>query len=440
VQRIIDETDLLVPFTTDHTTPWDVCLGVVLEYFPVHLSDLRPVLYDAPVSLCGILYVLMSRYQWSPVYEGSNIVGLVRGQERVTLKPGGVIAYASPPLPTMWGLEKCIGQFLEQLLKAVKPMAIGILPLGLHPFATPDAVSLVPKQRYHIMDAYMPQVGTMGRHMMKLTCATQVSIDFSSEADAMRKLQLAAKLTPFFVALSANSAVQEGKYTGRASIRAYAWLNTDSARTGFPDCVFQPQARFMDYVQWALDVPLYFLERDGDKISVGHPSFREFLERGVDLPHGRGRTYATVADWQLHLSTVFPWVRLRNYLEWRAFDSNPPDIVLAIAALAKGLFHSASSLDAVEALVGTYDRAMLEDLLYDAMLYGLDAEVAAVSFRDMLGLLTTIARNGLCDQGQQDYTFLTPFEPLALKRRAEERAILAALDIEPYIRSRLLAL
>ena len=360
------------------------------------------------------------------------------GQERVTLAPGGALAYASPPLPTVWDIEKRLDQFLAEVQRVVKPMAVGLLPLGFHPFATPAAVSLMPQQRYHIMDAYMPQVGSMGRHMMKLTCATHVTIAFDSEADAMRKLQLAAKLTPFFVALSANSAVQEGQYSGKASTRAFAWMHTDPARTGFPDCVFQPQARFMDYVQWALDVPLYFLERDGEHIVVGHPSFRDFLERGLQLPNGRGHTYATLADWQHHLTTVFPWVRLCNAIEIRAFDSDAPDFVLALVALVKGLFYSAVSLNAVEALIGTYDRTMVEDLLYEAMLYGLDAEVDDVSFRDLLGLLVAIARNGLCDQGHHDDVFLKPFESLALKRRAEERAMLASLDLEKYIRSYLL--
>jgi len=135
---------------------------------------------------------------------------------------------------------------------------------------------------------------------------------------------------------------------------------------------------------------------------------------------------------------MFPWVRLSNYVELRAFDSNPPDIVLALVALVKGLFYSASSLNAVDALVGAYDRAMVEDLLHDAMLYGLDAAVEDVSVRDMLGLLITIARNGLCEQGQHEHVFLKPFELLALKRCTEEYTILASLDIEQYIRSHLL--
>jgi len=438
MERIVDDTDLLAPFTTDPTASGDLLLGVKLEYFPVHLSDLSLVPYDSASGLWGILCSLMSRYMWSPIYEDSNIVALVRGQELVTLGPGGAITYASSPVPTVWDIEKRLTQFLEEVQRVAKPMAVGLLPLGFHPFATPDAVSLTPQQRYHSMDAYMPLVGSMGRHMLKLTCASHVTIDFHSEADAMRKLQLAAKLTPFFVALSANSAVQEGRYSGKASTRVYAWMHTDRVRTGFPECVFHPQARFMDYVQWALDVPLYFLEREGENILVRHPTFREFLAQGIQLPNGRGRTYATLADWQLHLSTVFPWVRLGNYIALRAFDSNTPDIVLAMVALVKGLFYSPSSLNAVEALVGAYDRTMVEDLLHEAMLYGLDAEVDDVSFHDMLGLLIAIARNGLCDQGHHDYVFLKPFEPLALKRRTEECAILASVDLEQYIRSYLL--
>jgi glutamate--cysteine ligase len=436
--RSLDDTDLLFPFMSGITAPKDFRLGVELEYFPVHLSDLSLVPYDSDPGIRDILYDLASQYGWSPVYEGTNVIELLRCDERITLEPGGVIEYSSPPLATVWHIERAMTEFLEKLTTVVKPMAIGILPLGFHPFATPDEVSLVPKQRYHIMDAYMPQVGTMGRHMMKLTCSTQATIDFYSEADAMRKVQLAAKLTPFFVALSANSVVQERRYAHRASTRVHVWAGTDPARTGFPDCIFQKNVSFMDYVEWALDVPIYFLERWGQKMVVGHPSFRNFLERGVELPNGRGRTYATPGDWQLHLTTVFPWVRLRNYIELRAFDINASDIVLAIAALVKGLFYSASSLNAVEALVGTYDKATVEALLQEATRYGLEAQLDDMSFRDMLSNLIDIAKNGLCDQEKHEYIFLKPFEVLALKRRAEDLNMLASLDIERYMRSNLL--
>ncbi len=436
--RSLDDMDLLFPFTSGITAPKDFRLGVELEYFPVHLSDLSLVPYDSAPGIRDILSDLASQYGWSPVYEGTNVIELLRGDERVTLEPGGVIEYASPPLATVWNIERVMSEFLAALTTVVKPMAIGILPLGFHPFATPDEVALVPKQRYHIMDAYMPQVGTTGRHMMKLTCATQVSIDFHSEADAMRKVQLAAKLTPFFVALSANSVVQERRYASRASTRVHAWAGTDPARTGLPDFLFQKHASFMDYVEWALDVPIYFLERWGQKMVVGHPSFRDFLERGLDLPNGRGRTYATPGDWESHLTTVFPWVRLRHYIEMRAFDMNAPGIVLAIVALVKGLFYNVSSLNAVEALVGTYDKATVEALLQEAMCYGLEAHTDDMSFRDMLSNLIDIAKNGLCDQQKHEYIFLKPFESLALKRRAEDLNILASLDIERYIRSNLL--
>src|SRR2546425_2084488 len=201
----------------------------------------------------------------------------------------------------------------------------------------------------------------------------------------------------------------------------------ENCQLEFERCrIFQKNISFMDYVEWALDVPIYFLERWGQKMAVGHPSFRNFLERGIDLPNGRGRTYATPGDWQLHLTTVFPWVRLRNYIELRAFDINASDIVLAIVALVKGLFYSASSLNAVEALVGTYDKATVEALLQEATRYGLEAQLDDMSFRDMLSNLIDIAKNGLCDQEKHEYIFLKPFEALALKRRAEDLNMLAS--------------
>jgi glutamate--cysteine ligase len=163
---IMGDMDLLFPFMSGITAPKDFRLGVELEYFPVHLSDLSPVPYDAIPGIRDILGSLASQYKWSPVYEGSHVIELLRRDERVTLEPGGVIEYSSPPLVSVWDIARAMSAFLEELIPVVKPMALGILPLGFHPFATPDEVALVPKQRYHIMDAYMPQVGTMGRHMM----------------------------------------------------------------------------------------------------------------------------------------------------------------------------------------------------------------------------------------------------------------------------------
>ena len=229
---IMGEMDLQFPFMSGITAPKDFRLGVELEYFPVQLSDLSLVPYDATPGLRDILSELATQYKWLAVYEGAHVIELLRRDERITLEAGGVIAYASPPLASVWDIERALSTFLEELTTVVQPMALGILPLGFHPFATPDEVALVPQQRYHIMDAYMPQVGTTGRHMMKLTGAAHITLDFHSEADAIRKMQLAAKLTPFFVALSANAAVQERRYTGRASTRVQAWLSTESGPHG----------------------------------------------------------------------------------------------------------------------------------------------------------------------------------------------------------------
>lgn len=439
MERLTDLAELTTPFFHGITAPKDFRLGVELEYFLVQMADLAMVSYNHQVpGIRDVFLALIRQHGWSPVYEGPHIIALQRGQEQLTLEPGGAIEYSSPPLATLWDLERAVTQCLDEVQRVIKPMRLGLLPLGLHPFARPESVPLVPKERYYIMHDYMPTVGPTGRHMMKLTCSAQVTIDYYSEADALRKMQLAAKLTPFLVALSANSPVREGTYAGLASARAHTWLGTDRLRTGFPDCVFYKHPSFMDYVDWALDVPLYFLERQGKKLRVGHPTFRAFFENGIHLPRDGGCTYATMADWQHHLSTVFPWVRLREYLEIRAFDINTPDIVLAAAALLKGLFYSQSALNAVEALVGDYDRQTVETLLHEAIFYGLEAEVDGISFHDMVEYCIDLAKDGLCDQGLHEYVFLKPFESLALKHRTDDLALMADLHLERYVRSKLL--
>lgn len=439
MERLTHLDDLTTPFRRGITAPEDFRLGIELEYFLVQIADLTMASYNHKVpGIRDVFLGLIQQHGWSPIYEDRHIIALQRGQEQLSLAPAGALAYSSPPLATLWDLERAVTQCLDEVQRVIKPMQLGLLPLGLHPFATPASVALVPQERYYIMYDYMPTVGLTGHHMMKLTCAAQVAIDYHSEADALRKMQLAAKLTPFLVALSANSPVREGAYAGLASARAHTWLGTDPRRTGFPDYLFYQNPAFMDYVEWALDVPLYCLERHGKKLRVGHPTFRDFFVDGIQLPREGCCTYATMADWQDHLSTVFPWVRLQEYLEIRAFDINTPDIVLAAAALIKGLFYSPSSLNAVEAIVGDYDKHTVEMLLHEAIFYGLEAEVEGVSFHDMVGYFVDLAKNGLCDQGLHEYVFLKPFESLALKQRTDDLTLMADLHLERYVRSKLL--
>lgn len=430
--------DLTLPFSCCITSPEDFRLGVELEYFPVDLNTFAIVPYDAPHGIRGILARLMAAYNWTPVYEAHHVVALTRHHEHITLEPGGVIEYSSLPCRTIWGLEQAIARFLREIISVTRTLGIGILPLGFHPFATPDDVALVPKSRYQIMEDYMPLVGTHGRHMMKLTCSTQVTIDFCSEADAMRKMQLAARLTPFFLALSANSTLCQGHSSGLASRRGQAWLRTDAARTGLPDFLFHQKASFTDYAEWALDVPMYFLERGGEKIVLGHCSFDDFLAYGIELPHTSRRTYATQDDWQLHLTTVFPWVRLRSYLELRVFDIHAPEVVVALLALVKGLFYSETSLQALEDLVGAYDKTTTERLLHAAIADGVDGQACHVSIREVTLTLLDIAQNGLTAQEQAEEHYLIPLETIIAPGHMAARQQQIMTDVPGYVRSQLL--
>ncbi len=389
--------DLLLPFRGGITPRGDFRVGIELEYFPVRRADLRMVPYGAQPGIQTVLETMAASGRWEPINEGDLIVGLSRADGHVTLEPGGVIEYSTAPAETIDATRALVEAFLGEIASVMAPLDLALLPVGFHPIDAPDDVELVPKDRYRFMYDYMPRVGGRGRWMMKVTCAIQVAIDFDSERDAMRKLRLAAGLTPLLVALSANSMAREGRVSDRASNRAHAWLDTDPARCGFQPFVFDENAGFRDYVEWALDAPVYFVTRDGRQIPLGEHAFRELLAGRVRDRDG-GTIEPTAADWDLHLGTLFPWVRMRHFIEIRSFDMTPWSLALALAALVKGVFHDRDALVRAETLAAP-DRRAADNLLDAAIARGLDGETAGRSLRSDARELLRAARRGLerCD-------------------------------------------
>lgn len=386
--------ELLRPFVRGIRGREDFRLGVELEFFPVRRADLRMVSYDGDGGIGTILEEMASRHGWTPVRERENIVGLCREGDTVTLEPGGVIEYSSKPVTTMAEIESRSRRFLDEALAVVRPLGAALLPIGFHPHESPDSVELVPKSRYGFMYDYMPRVGSTGRFMMKVTSAVQVAIDYETEADALRKLRLAARLTPVFVALSANSLVRDGAVSDRASNRAHVWLDTDRSRCGFQPFLDDETAGFADYADWALDTPMYFVVREGKQVSMSGRTFREFLAAGAPDEGGR-KLEPTPGDWELHLNTLFPWVRLRHFIEIRSFDMNPCPVTLAFAALVKGIFYSEPAIAAAESLCSTVDTGLRDELLDAAIARGLDGEARGHSLRGMSRRLLAMARQGL---------------------------------------------
>ncbi|MCB0339830.1 MAG: hypothetical protein KDD53_09505, partial [Bdellovibrionales bacterium] len=276
--------------------------------------------------------------------------------------------------------------FLSDLLSIIEPLGYAVPLLGYHPSHTPDTAPIMPKTRYDIMYSYMPKVGNRGREMMKLTSSLQVSVDFNSEKDALNKLNLANRAAPYFIAMSANSSVTQCEFAGVASARARAWTDTDPARCGFPKFIFNSGQTFSDYVEWALDVPMYFVERQDRKIDMTKYTFRQFLAGAINEIKDTELPFATRDDWETHLSTLFPWARLRHYVEIRAFDMNSPDINFELMLLIDRLFNNESILANLHNFLGPPDQARTEALLNAAINFGLDGEDLREGSKKILSL------------------------------------------------------
>jgi glutamate--cysteine ligase len=405
----LSREDLCTPFHRGVKKPADFRTGIELEYFLVHRDTLGMVTYDEPFGLKWVLEQLLA-LGWRSVWENETLIGATLEGQKVSIEPGGGLEYASAPMVSTLGIEVIVRKFLAELCPLLRSRGLGLLAAGSHPFETPDSVPLVPKSRYAVMYDYMPRVGTHGRRMMKLTASTQVAIDFSSEADAMRKLRVATQLTPFLMALAANSPMVEAGKSYRC-YRGHVWHHTDAARSGVRPLVFRQWSRFEDYVDWALDVPMYFVNRGHHKIALTHQrvTFRHWLDGSVMLPRELDGLKPTMEDWELHLSTLFPWVRLRNYLEIRAMDATALSTALAAPALIRGLFNQEWTLAAAESLLSTLDAPQTRALIDAVALEGMDATLGRWSVRSIASVLLSIAEQGLMDLELGEQHYLKPY-------------------------------
>ena len=305
---------------------------------------MRQVPYSGPNGVEKVLSELSSKHGWEQILEDERIIALKNNELDVTLEPGGAIEFVSSPVKNLSVLEDRINDFYSILKEICEPKGVKVLQYGRLPFDDLEDVKLVPKSRYQFMYPYMETVGERGQEMMKLTSSVQVSIDFETEEDATKKLRLAAQATPFFIALSANSSFKNGEFLGVASDRANIWQYTDESRSGLPEFMFNKKACFSAYVNWALDIPIYFLVRGDEKYTGGGVTFREYLDGKSPIPAGITPEKPTRGDWEQHLSTLFPWVRFRHYIEIRAFDMGPLPLQLAAGAICKVYFTAQKQL------------------------------------------------------------------------------------------------
>jgi glutamate--cysteine ligase len=382
--------DLVRWFAAGAKPPSDWRVGAEHEKFVFQLGSHQPVPYE-PKGIRALLEGL-TRYDWTPVREGENVIALERGRASVSLEPGGQFELSGAPLETVHEICEETGRHLQEVKTVADNLGLGFLGLGFTPTWRRDEIPVMPKGRYKIMRQYMPKVGGLGLDMMFRTCTVQANLDFASEADMVAKFRTSLALQPIATALFANSPFVEGRPTGLLSARANVWTDTDPDRTGMLDFVFRDGFGFAAYADYALGVPMYFVKREGRYIDVAGRSFRDFMEgRLPELPGER----PTLKDWADHTTTLFPEVRLKQYLEMRGADSGPWSRLCALPALWIGVLYDSASLAAAWDLCKDWAVEDHERLRADVARLGLKAEVGGRTVQAVARDLLAIAREGL---------------------------------------------
>jgi glutamate--cysteine ligase len=374
-------------------------IGTEHEKFVFRRDDLSPAAYSGSHGIEALLTGLKP-FGWQAVMEGEHIIGLSNGADAsVSLEPGGQFELSGAPLENLHQTCGEVTEHLNQAKQVAGELGLGILAAGFHPKARRADVDWMPKGRYAIMRRYMPTKGNLGLDMMLRTCTVQVNLDFGSEADMVKKFRLGLALQPIATALFANSPFTEGKPNGYRSYRAHIWTDTDPDRTGMLPFVFEDGMGFERYVDYVLDVPMYFVYRDGKYIDVAGQSFRDFV--AGKLP-GLPGELPTLSDWGDHLTTVFPEVRLKRFLEMRGADSGPWGRLCALPALWVGLLYDDTATDAALDLVKDWTRDEREALRDNVAKSGLNAKFRRGTVHDLAKTMVEIAAAGLARRNRRD--------------------------------------
>ncbi|TCM83494.1 glutamate--cysteine ligase [Rhodovulum steppense] len=367
-------------------------IGTEHEKFGYDKATLKPIPYTGERSVLAVLQGLRQRYGWAPIFEGEHIIGLEKDGANVSLEPGGQLELSGAPLETIHQTCDEVNEHLREVRSVADEIGVGFIGLGAAPVWAHDDMPVMPKGRYRLMTDYMDRVGTMGKTMMYRTCTVQVNLDFSSEADMVRKLRVALALQPVATALFANSPFLDGKPNGHKSWRARVWRDLDPARTGMLPFVFEDGFGFERWVDYALDVPMYFVYRDGRYINALGQSFRDFLAGRLPALPGE---VPTLSDWADHLTTIFPEARVKKFIEMRGADGGPWRRLCALPALWVGLTYDQSALDAAWDLVKDWDAETRDAWRVAASVHGLQAEVGGRKMQALAGEVVAIARSGL---------------------------------------------
>ncbi len=390
---------------------------------PARVADpaqaLRPPTYEGEHGIAALLEGLAG-FGWQRVEEHGTLIALSRDGASVTLEPAGQLELSGAPLVDIHATCCETARHLEEVKAVAEPLGIGFLGMGFQPKWRREEMPWMPKGRYRIMREYMPKVGSLGLDMMTRTCTVQVNLDFASEADMVKKFRVSLALQPIATALFADSPFTDGKPNGFLSYRSHIWTDTDADRTGMLDFVFEDGFGFERYVDYLLDVPMYFIHRDDTYLDVAGQSFRDFL--AARLP-GRPGELPTLRDWSDHMTTAFPEVRLKTYLEMRGADGGPWNRLCALPAFWTGLLYDDAALDAAWDLVRDFTLAERHALREGVPRQGLKLPFRQATVRELALRALDIARAGLarrarCNQRGADETkFLDPLFEVAHSNR-----------------------
>jgi glutamate--cysteine ligase len=393
---------------------WKV--GTEHEKFGFDTQTLKPLGYHQEGGIKDILNGLKDNYGWRGEYEGTNIIALYRDGCSVTLEPGGQLELSGAPLADIHATCRETSTHLTEVKKVCEKFNSAFIGMGFHPTAKKKEIEFMPKGRYKIMSAYMPKVGSLGLDMMKRTCTIQANLDFSSEADMIKKFRVSLALQPIATALFANSPFKNGKFNGFLSYRSHIWTDTDNDRCGTIPFVFEDSMSFERYVDYMLDVPMYFAYRNGKYLDASGLSFKDFMKGNLSILPGE---LPTIKDWEDHLTTAFPEVRLKKFLEMRGADGGPWRRICALPALWVGIFYDQECLDAAWDLVKDWTNQEHQYLRERVPKEGLCTKFRNRKVRDIALQMLNISRLGLEKRnirgacGKDESIFLEPLQIIA---------------------------
>jgi len=430
---IESRADLISVFSKGEKAKERWRIGTEHEKFVYRLADHRAPSYDEPGGIHDLLMAL-TRFGWEPVMEGDKVIALAGSDGTVSLEPAGQLELSGAAVENLHQTCAETGRHLRQVKEVGAELGLGFLGLGLWPDKTREELPIMPKGRYAIMLRHMPRVGSMGLDMMLRTCTIQTNLDYSSEADMVKKFRVSLALQPLGTALFANSPFLEGKPNGYQSYRSHIWTDTDPARTGMLPFVFEDGFGYERYADYMLNVPMYFVYRDGKYIDAAGRNFRDFLDGNLDVYPGQK---PTISDWNDHLSTAFPEVRLKSFLEMRGSDGGPWNKICALPALWVGLLYDQSALDAAWDLVKHWtieDHQRLRDAVPKQ---GLNAKLPdGRTLNDLAKQVLDIAAAGLTARGQinsmgdNESGFLNPLRQIVESGKSPAQLLLEKYETE----------